>query len=87
MTRPAGMRRAVMAGAQQAAALGAFLAAWELLVRLLAMPKPLVPAPTVIAAELWQIRGLIAGSAAYTMSTALAGYGLAVAIGVTLAIV
>jgi NitT/TauT family transport system permease protein len=87
MTRPAGMRRAVMAGAQQAAALGAFLAAWEMLVRLFAMPKPLVPAPTVIAAELWQIRGLIAGSAAYTMSTALAGYGLAVAIGVTLAIV
>ena len=34
-----------------------------------------------------QIRGLIAGSAAYTMSTALAGYGLAVAIGLLLAIV
>ena len=79
--------RAVVVGAQQAAALGAFLAAWEVLVRLFAMPKPLVPPPSAIAAELWQIRGLIAGSAAYTMSTALAGYALAVAVGLLLAIV
>ena len=33
-------------------ALGAFLAAWEVLVRLFAMPKPLVPPPTVIAANI-----------------------------------
>jgi len=87
MTAAARTHRAIVAGAQQVAALGAFLVAWELLVRLFAMPKPLVPPPSVIAVELWQIRGLIAGSAAYTMSTALAGYGLAVAIGLLLAIV
>jgi len=83
----AARRRAVTGAGQQAAALLAFLGAWELLARLLATPKPIVPAPSVIAAELWEIRGLIASSGAYTMTTALEGYGLAVAVGIALAIV
>ena len=87
MTRAARRRCAIIGAVQQAAALGAFLAAWELVVRLLATPKPLVPAPSVIVVELLQIRGLIATSGAYTISTAVEGYGLALAVGVALAIV
>lgn len=85
---PAGRRRRALVDAVvQAAALGGFVGAWELVVRLLAVPQSIVPAPSVIGAELLQIRGLIATWGAYTMTTALEGYALAVAGGVVLAIV
>ena len=85
---PAGRRRRALVDAVvQVAALAGFVGAWELIVRLLGVPRSIVPAPSVIGAELLQIRGLIASWGAYTMTTALEGYALAVAGGVVLAIV
>jgi NitT/TauT family transport system permease protein len=80
-------RRALTEVAVQAAALVGFIAAWELLVRGLGVPKAVVPAPSIIAAELVQIRGLVVTSGAYTMSTAIGGYVLALVVGCVLAIV
>jgi hypothetical protein len=85
---PAGRRRRALVDAVvQVTALGGFVGAWELIVRLLGVPRSIVPAPSVIGAELLQIHGLIASWGAYTMTTALEGYALAVAGGVVLAIV
>jgi NitT/TauT family transport system permease protein len=85
---PAGRRRRALVDALvQVAALVAFVGAWELIIRLLGVSRSIVPAPSVIGAELIQIRGLLASWGAYTMSTALEGYALAVAGGVVLAIV
>ncbi len=87
MTRAARRRAAVSNAVFQAIALAVFIGAWELVVRIFAVPKNIVPAPSVIAAELLEIRGLVATSGAYTMSTAVEGFLLAVVVGIALAIV
>lgn len=87
MTRARGRPRPLVDGLVQVAALAGFVGGWELIVRLLGVPTSIVPAPSVIGAELFQIRGLMAAWGAYTMTTALEGYALAVAGGVVLAIV
>ena len=87
MTPARRRRAAALEAALQTLALAAFIGAWELIVRALAVPKNIVPAPSVIAAELLELRGLLATSGAYTMSTAVEGYALAVVIGIALAIV
>jgi NitT/TauT family transport system permease protein len=87
MTRAARRRRAVASVAVQAMALVAFLGAWEVLVRLFGGPKPIVPAPSVIAAEIVEIRGLLLSSGAYTLASAVEGYVLALVVGVALAVV
>ncbi|HTY80661.1 MAG TPA: ABC transporter permease [Candidatus Bathyarchaeia archaeon] len=85
---PAGRRRRALVDAiVQVAALGGLVGGWELIVRLLGVPRSIVPAPSVIGAELVQIHGLLAAWSAYTMTTALEGYALAVAGGIVLAIV
>lgn len=71
----------------QAAGGAALLLAWEALVRLLAIPLATLPAPSVIAHQLVQLRASILSAAVYTMSSALAGYVAALVVGVLLAVI
>jgi NitT/TauT family transport system permease protein len=80
-------RRGVVEAALQLSALVAFIAVWELAVRLFAIPKNVVPAPLVVWAELVEIRALVTMSGLYTLGTAVEGFALAIAGGVLLAIV
>ena len=84
---PAVRRRAPGTVAVQVAALVAFVAGWEGLVRLFGDRKPIVPAPSVIAAEIVHVRELLLASGAYTLTSAVEGFALAAVIGVALAIV
>lgn len=86
MSPRARRRRMATAVALQAAVLGGAIAAWEAAVRLLGVSKGVLPRPSLILAEALQISGLLATSAAYTMSTALQGYLLAVVVGLALAV-
>lgn len=62
-----------------------FLIAWEALVHL-AQVKPItLPPPTAVLAELWGEWHFYLGHAAYTLLTTLAGFVLAVLVGVLLA--
>jgi NitT/TauT family transport system permease protein len=70
----------------QAAGVVALLLAWEAAVRLLAVPASILPAPSVIARELTELRGPIVSAAVYTMSSALLGYAAALLVGVLLAV-
>jgi NitT/TauT family transport system permease protein len=74
------------AAAVQLGVLAGILGTWEVAVRLLGARRPIVPAPSVVFAEAAQLGGLLTASAAYTMSTAVQGYLLAVAVGLALAI-
>lgn len=71
----------------QAAAIGGPLLAWEALVRLLSVPTSILPAPTVIAGQIVALRASILNAAAYTMTSAVLGYGAALLAGVCLAVV
>jgi NitT/TauT family transport system permease protein len=87
MTAAVRRRRAVANVAAQTVGLVAVLAAWEALVGLLGGPRPIVPGPSVIAAEIVQIRGLLLASGGYTLASAVQGFALALVVGVALAIV
>jgi NitT/TauT family transport system permease protein len=87
MTAAARRRGAVAGVVVQVVALLACVAAWEVAVRLIGDPKPIVPAPSVIGAEIVQIRGLLLASGAYTLTSAVEGFALALVVGIALAIV
>lgn len=71
----------------QAAGVVVLLLAWEALVRLLAIPPSILPAPSVIARLLVELRASILNAAIYTMSSALLGYVAALLVGVLLAVI
>src|SRR3974390_211881 len=68
------------------AALVAFLAAWEALVRLFGLPPYVLPAPSLILARLYEDRALMASSLWVTMNIALQALALATLGGVGLAL-
>lgn len=59
---------------------------WELAVRLLAIPQFLLPAPTVVLADLGKNPYLYAHHLIATLRVTLAGFGMAVLLGVALAV-
>ena len=59
-----------------AAALIALLILWEVLVRALAIPSYVLPAPTSVFAALWTDRAALAGHSAVTILEALGGMGI-----------
>jgi NitT/TauT family transport system permease protein len=79
--------RSSRSGSAQMGALLGLLALWELAVRLLALPKNLLPAPSVVLAHTFEIRTLLVSAAGYTASTALGGYLGALLVGVLLGVV
>jgi ABC-type nitrate/sulfonate/bicarbonate transport system permease component len=67
--------------------LAALLGAWELYVRVRGIPDYLLPAPTDIAAALWDERSTLAGQALVTLREMVVGLAAAVATGLGAAIV
>jgi putative hydroxymethylpyrimidine transport system permease protein len=70
-----------------AAVLAALIGAWELLAKLGQVEDYLLPAPSEVASALWNDRDLLAPDTWVTAREVLLGFALALAIGVTLAIV
>lgn len=62
------------------------LVAWELAYRGLNIPKFIIPAPSGILAETWEWRFRLLGHTWVTLYETLAGFGLAIIIGVPLAV-
>ncbi len=65
---------------------GAGIAVWEIWVRAFDVQRWLLPPPSIIAEEIWNSRSLLGEHAWITLQEILAGFGLAAAIGVLLAI-
>lgn len=63
-----------------------FLLAWEGIVRLRDVPRWLLPPPSAVARTLVEDRGLLLENGLVTLSAVLAGFGLALIVGVLLAI-
>ena len=64
----------------------AILAAWEIAVRVLAVPKFILPAPSAIVVEIFNSRGVIGAQLHVTIFEVLAGYALAVVVGFVLSL-
>jgi ABC-type nitrate/sulfonate/bicarbonate transport system permease component len=64
----------------------AILSAWEILVRLLEVPRFVLPAPSEIVAELFAARAIIFGQLRVTLFEILTGYFLAVVVGFLLSV-
>ncbi len=71
----------------QAAGVVGLLLAWEVLVRIFAIPTTILPAPSLIGRQLVELRASILSAAFYTMSSAVVGYLAALVVGVLLAII
>lgn len=78
------MRGALLSAA---AALGVFLIAWEVLVRLTGLPPFLLPGPGLVGAALVTHRAELWRASLTTLGEILAGFGLGSLIGVALALV
>jgi NitT/TauT family transport system permease protein len=63
-----------------------FVVAWELLVRALAIPKFVLPAPSLIVRALFQDYATLGGSLWVTLKVTLAAFLIALALGVSVAI-
>src|SRR6476659_4998927 len=59
---------------------------WELVARVLGIPQFLLPAPSVVIAELFKAPGLYAVNSLATLRVTLTGFGLAVVLGILLAV-
>ena len=75
-----------MKWAAPAALLALLVGGWELLAKLGHVENWLLPAPSEVASALWEDRDLLAPDAWVTAREVLLGFGLAVAIGVAIAI-
>jgi NitT/TauT family transport system permease protein/putative hydroxymethylpyrimidine transport system permease protein len=70
-----------------AAVLAALVGGWELLAQLGHVENYLLPAPSEVATALWEDRDLLAPDAWVTAREVLLGFGLALVVGVAIAIV
>lgn len=68
------------------ASLAFFVLMWEVLVRLLHVRPIMLPPPSIVFLELWAERGWYLDHAWYTLLTTLAGFVLAVVVGVAIAV-
>ena len=64
--------------------LGLLLGIWELVVRLFAIPEFILPAPTAILAQIPQWGYTVVKNAGITLSTTLAGFAIALILGIVL---
>ncbi len=62
------------------------LLVWEVAVKMLKVPTFILPAPSVVLAEMWAVRAQLAGHAWATLLAALAGFALTIAVTVPLAV-
>jgi NitT/TauT family transport system permease protein len=80
-------RRALEEYVLPGAALVALVVLWEVGVRLLGVPRFVLPPPSVIASEAWAARAQLPAHTWSTLWETLAGFGLSIVIGVPLAVV
>lgn len=64
----------------------AFIALWEVLVRLFSVPQWLVPTPSEIVEELFSSPGWYFDNALYTLRSATLGFAIALVVGITAAV-
>lgn len=83
----AGMQRTLVEYGQSTLAAAAVLVAWEVLCHILAVPKWLLPAPSQIAAETWEIRQVLPMHFGATLAAVAGGFAIAIAAGIPLAVV
>src|SRR6185436_15223722 len=62
------------------------LIAWEVAVKTLKVPTFILPAPSVVLAEMWNVRVQLAGHAWATLLASLVGFGLTIVVTVPLAV-
>ena len=62
------------------------LIAWEVAVKTLQVPTFILPAPSVVLAEMWNVRVQLAGHAWATLLASLVGFGLTIVVTVPLAV-
>jgi NitT/TauT family transport system permease protein len=67
--------------------IAALVLAWQLICQLGQVPNWLLPAPSRIAAAIWQYRGMLPGHLLTTLTATVTGFAVALAVGVPLAIV
>lgn len=86
MTAWAGRLRHNLELGQAALALAGLIAFWEVACRILQIPAWLLPAPTQIVAETWEIRAIIPRHFLATLTAVIGGFTLAVMIGIPIAV-
>lgn len=80
------MRRSTIESAQTFVAILAFVAAWEVLCRALDVPKWLLPAPSLVVEETWEIRNVLPLHFGATLAAVVGGFVLAIVTGIPLAV-
>jgi NitT/TauT family transport system permease protein len=83
---PPADRRALTEYVLPGATLVALVVVWEVGVRVLAVPRFVLPPPSLIASEAWGARAQLPGHTWSTLWETLAGFGLSIVIGVPLAV-
>jgi NitT/TauT family transport system permease protein len=73
--------------AQTVLAVAALLVGWEVLCDVLSVPQWLLPPPSRIVADTWEIRGVLPMHFGATLETVVGGFALAIITGVPLAVV
>jgi NitT/TauT family transport system permease protein len=80
------MRKSLIEYAQTTLAVVAMIVVWEGLCRVLDVPKWLLPAPSQIAVETWEIRAILPLHFGATLAAVVGGFVLAVVTGIPLAV-
>jgi len=80
------MRKSLVEYAQTTLTVVAMVALWEVLCRVLEVPKWLLPAPSQIAVETWEIRAILPLHFGATLAAVVGGFVLAVVTGIPLAV-
>ncbi|MBM3950238.1 MAG: ABC transporter permease [Rhodospirillales bacterium] len=79
-------RRSAVEYAPAILTLAGLIVAWEILCRALDVPKWLLPAPSHIAIETWEIRAVLPLHFFATLTAIVGGFFIAIAVGIPLAI-
>jgi NitT/TauT family transport system permease protein len=86
MIHPAERIRRHLELVQAALAVAGLIVLWEVACRALRIPGWLLPAPSVIVAETWEIRGIIPRHFLATLYAVVGGFALAVGVGIPIAV-
>lgn len=80
------LRRPLIEYGQTTLAVIALLVAWEVLCNVLSVPKWLLPAPSQIVADTWEIRAVLPKHFGATLATVVGGFTLAIVTGIPIAV-
>ena len=87
MRSPETMLRGTLAEyGRRVLAVVALLVVWEIFCRALAIPRWLLPAPSQVAKETWEIRGVLPMHFGATLTTVVGGFALAIVTGIPIAV-